>query len=294
MRRKYLILLAPDAAEGTPPAVVIPKSAKDVKGIRSMMTSIKTQLCSAAEAFSAPLKEMFSEVGKKFEAVIAALPKEDGADWSVECQLENLFGCLACASGAASQAALEISKLREEKAELSRQFAANLEAEIAKKINAGELFSKDAHTKALEGLVPQATVTQLCAEAQNKGMEAGMKKLRDEQAVAEANRTVITTRRAALQKANFPIPDAQFESALGGEEKDFEAAKKLVETRRDGLKQKGIQLNTAELQANLWLPEAQWNVFEKTVSNIPALKITPEPFAAGPREGAKTGRPLIV
>ncbi len=277
--------------------MVLPKNSKDAKGLREFMTTLKTQMCSASEAFGEPLKKIFTEVANKVDAVLSAIPTADiPGDWSIESQLESLFGVLTCASSIASQAALEVTKVKDQQATLAKQYASeSLPAEIEKRLKAGDLFSKEAmdaaRAKAVEGLVPQATVTQLCTEAKAAGVVEGEKRVRDEMAATETRVKLIATRKDGLQQASFPIPDAEFEAVLAGTDEEFTKAKTSVEARREKLKKAGIQLNAPELLSKLWLPEREYQLFEKTVMSIDALKVTAEPFASA---GAGSSVPILA
>ena len=58
--------------------MLLPKNSKDVPAIREVLTSVRTQMNSAATAFSDPLKNIFAEITAKFDLVIASLPKAEG------------------------------------------------------------------------------------------------------------------------------------------------------------------------------------------------------------------------
>ena len=285
--------------------MILPKNSKDVPALRNYLTTLRTQACSAAEGFSAPLKEMASELVKKLDGFIADLPKDDvPGDWSLESKLDSLFALLAQASALASMAGLELSKL---KADGATQLASAVTTEISRRITAGELVAKDAHEAAVGNavkiqtdsgaLVAKDTVTQLCAEARNTGFKEGEKKVRDEIAAGETRRSQIAARKEALQQAGLPVPEAEFEAVLAGTDAEFEAVKTRYTTRLEGLKKNGIQLAAGPLLSKLFMPDVEYAVFEKTVSSIDAFKTPPAEVLATPgaeTKGGKGGKPFIV
>ncbi len=272
---------------------LLPKNSKDVAGIRNVFTALRTQMCSAASAFSDPLKAIFKEITDKFDAVLASLPKDEAVqDWSLECQLENLFSLLANASAVASMAGLELSQI---KADLGKSMASAVELEIGKRVTAGEFVTKASlDTKVLEAitakttageLIPSATHTQLCSAAKAAGIAEGAAGEKLKVTEAEQRNALITTRTTALTTASVPLPPADLAKILGEPEEAFTAAKTTFESRKKALETEGFQLNS-ELLANCWLPEADFGRFQKILANTPSLKIKPEPITGDNQKAA--------
>jgi hypothetical protein len=275
----------------------IPKNDKDIKGLRDFLTQQRTQACSVSAAFTGPMKQLFDEMTAKIDGWLSQLPKDEvPGDWSLGCQLDQVFALMAQLSAAASLAALEVTKLN-----TGEQFATACTAEINKRVTAGELFTKDglaAHVKSLTDggeLVGKDSVKQLCAAAQQVGFAEGDKKVRDEMAAQIESGKVIGARKTSLQAASLPLPDAEIEAiVLGGTDEEFNKRKATFETRLAALKAENIQLNAdsdALLLANLWADDKAYAGFEKTVRNIPQLKLKGNPLArvpGGPATGEKT------
>ena len=274
----------------------IPKNSKDVAGIRNVFTAARTSMCSASSAFSEPLRSIFTEITAKFDAVLASLPKDEAiADWCLENQLENLFSLLAQASAVASMAGLELSQL---KADLGKSMASAVDAEIQKKITAGELVTRASlDTKVIEAITAKTNTgeliakdmhTQLCSAAKTAGITEGVEQERTKAAEVTQRNTLIATRTESLTKASVPLPPADLAKILGEAEETFTAAKTTFDARQKKLQGEGFQLNS-DLLANLWLPENEYARFERILASTPSLKIKPEPLAGGPGAGAKPG-----
>jgi hypothetical protein len=269
------------------------------------MNGIRTQVCSASEAFSDPVKALTTELTTKIDSFISGLPKEDVCgDWRLEDRLDTLFALLSSCSAVASQAGLEVSKL---KADQQVQFAGAMDAEIAKRVTAGDLFTKEAHQTAMAGaiktqpdasaFIPKDTVTQLCADAKALGVKEGEKRVRDEESAKETTRQQISKRKEALQKAGLPIPEAKNEQVLAGTDEQFETLQTTYRTRLETLQKNGVQLaGSTTLLPKLYLPEEAYNTFAETVSGIDAFKVPPvEPLAGDPNgTPTKKGRILIM
>ncbi|MDE2105478.1 MAG: hypothetical protein KGL39_50085 [Patescibacteria group bacterium] len=274
--------------------MILPKNSKDVPALRNFLTTLRTQACASSEAFSPSLKEMAGELTKKLDGLISELPKEDVAgDWDLSNKLDSLFALLAQASALASMAGMELAKL---KAETATQLAGAVETAIQSKVAAGELLTKDAHAAAVAAAVKteKDTVGQLCAEAKKNGIAEGEKKVRDEISAAEAVRAQIAGRKTELQKAGKPLPEAEFESVLGGTDEQFKAVTDKYDARLAALNKAGVQLAGSPLLAKLYLPDSEYKTFEPTVTSIDALKTPPVEVAGGAAAPASAKAPLIV
>jgi hypothetical protein len=281
--------------------MIIPKNSKDAQGARDFFTGLRTQACSLAAAFGDPLKSLANDFTAKIDSLIAKLPAGDPpGDWSLETQLENVFGCLAQCSALASLAGLEATKL---KSEMATQVASGVTADIEKQLASGTLFKAEAVTVKIADaikvkldaneLVPQTRVTQLCSAAKTEGIAEGEKKAQDAITAAEQTRNLILKRRGELQTASFPLPDAEFESVLGLADAEFGVAKTTAESRIALLEKDGIAMNS-DLLPNIWAPEADFNRFRKTALSIPALKLKAEPLLGGGGAGDTGKAPVLA
>lgn len=268
--------------------MVIPKNSKDVAAIRGMLSAVRTQVNSAATAFSDPLKNIFAELTKKFDSALASLPtSETQCDWSLENQLENFFASLVQASSLASMCALEVNQL---KADAAKNMASAVTAELEKKLTAGEYVlraSLDTEIgKAIKGktdsgeLVTKEMHAQLCSAAKTAGVTEGQTQERAKITEAEQRNALIASRTESLTKAGFALPPADLRKVLGEPEEVYAAAKAKAESRAGKLKADGFQINS-DLAENVWLDDANFGRFEKVISATPSLKIKPEPFAGG-------------
>jgi len=275
--------------------LAIPKDPKDLKGFRDFFTTIRSQACSLAATYEGPLKQVWDDLVAKYDAVLASLPKDTDGNWSVASSLDCLFSSLVSSNACASSLSLELSKAR-------TQTASAVDAEITRRITAGDLLPKDQLTPKIEtavqekvtagDLVPKTTVTQLCSSAKDNGIIEGEKKVRAEMEAEKNRAALIGTRKAALTTAGIALPASEFEKLLlGGTDEEFTAAKTLFETRKAAFQTAGINLSE-DLMSSLWLPKDQFATFEKTVANIPSLKLAAEPLARG--TGGTEQKPLIV
>jgi len=276
--------------------LTIPTDPKDLKGFRDFFITVRSQACSLAAACEGPLKTAWEDIVAKYDAVLAKLPKDADGNWTVASCLDSLFNTLVSSNACASQLSLEMTKLRGQTASaveaevLSRitagalvpmeKVAAQIEAAVAAKVAAGELIAKEA-------------VTQLCSAAQTKGVTEGEAKVRGEIAAAAEAQKLIATRKTALTTAGLPLPDAEFESLLLGKDEDFATAQKLFGDRKVAFTTAGIQIPD-ELMANLWLPKDRFGTFEKTISSIPAFKVSPNPLLRADHAATGTAKVMIV
>jgi hypothetical protein len=273
--------------------MLIPTNSKDLKGLRDFLTNQRVQACSLAAVAKGSYKTSLDEMVTGIDASLAKLPADDAAaDWTMESQMCSIFTLLAQAMSCSTLSALELTK-----ATGSEQLASVMTAEIAKRVSAGELFTKDQHDAGLIServkhvktltdsgeLVTKAAVIQLCSDSKLAGFTEGETKSREALLAATTEATLITTRKASLQAASLPLPEASIEKlVLTGTDEVFAARKALFETRQADLKKEGIQLNSDGALANLWLDEAPYTGFRKLVADLPQLKFQANPFAVAP------------
>ena len=121
--------------------MLIPKDSKDLPGFRTFLQNQRTQACSTASVFTGPLKVAMEKMVSEIDAVLAKLPTDEAREnWCLDNQLDSLFNLLTQAAASAALSALELSKVTNG---ASEQMATALTAEIAKRVTAGELFTKE-------------------------------------------------------------------------------------------------------------------------------------------------------
>lgn len=261
---------------------------KDYKALRALLTGIQTQLCSTTETqLEEPFRTTFKGIKAEFDTILASLPAAEAVVQDVEAHLQSLWTCFN------SLNLLFTTLTAGRKAPDATALNSAVEAEIAKRITAGELFAKDvipvkvkeqvASLTTAGELVPKETVTQLCADAKANGITEGETKVRNEIAAKAALDAKVAERKTALQTAGHPIPDADVDKLLGGTDEEFAAHKARMETQLAEFGKKGIQLNSeSPVRAKAWLAADQFKGFLALTDGIPALKSGGgEPFAGG-------------
>lgn len=276
--------------------MIIPKNSKDIAGLRAFLTSVKDQNCSLMSKYAEPIKQLAESLNTQLQAVLAALPTDDAknCEWCTEDVLIQLFNSLNCSNAICAQLGLELSKIG---AATGTTTAAEVDAEVQRRIAAGELFPKTnfdtavaaaVEARATSGeLVPKTMVEQLCADARTKGVSEGRTQLQGELDAAAAAEKLVTTRREGITTAGLPLPPAEAEALFRETDENFTAAQARFTAREEALKKEGITLASDDLRANLWLDDKAFGTFERTVKSIPSLRGTPEPLATPP--GAPSG-----
>jgi hypothetical protein len=273
--------------------IPIPTDAKDLKGLRDFCNNIRAQACSMAATTSGPLKQVWDDLAEKYNQILSGLPTTTDGTYDLASQISCFFSALVNANAVASMATMALGTA-------NSTLATNTTLEVNRLVESGELIRKaDLAAKIETGVtakvaadfVAKDTATQLCSDAKLTGIAEGKAAALADITAAEARKTVIATRSAALTTAGLPLPDAEVEKILGGTEEEFNAAKALFETRKAEIKTAGITLASAPLLAKLWLVEDKYAAFRGYINEIPALKVTPEPFAGG---GNPSGAPAPV
>lgn len=267
--------------------MIIPTDSKDVQAIRTFLESMHQQACSLADSFADPIKAQFRELGSKLKGALSQLPATDvKGDWSVSELLQTLFASLASSNVITSHLSLELNKL---KGTATVAGEAAVAQAVQARLESGEWVSREAVAQQVEAavmarteagdLVAKDRVDQLCHTARANGLKEGREQLEGELAAAAAQAQVITARKEALTQAGLPVPEA--EALLADTEENFTAARTRFETRQQALTEAGITLASDDtLLVNLWLGDAEYGVFERTVRSIPALQRSgAEPFA---------------
>lgn len=264
------------------PALTYPKDSKDLKGLAEFFANLRTQFASAAAIYDGPSRPMFDGVVQKLDAVLNGLPKTSDPGWNLTDKLDWMFDCM---SGANSLLNCLVQ-------ELKQKTVTTASDPLAAAIAAGTHLTKESHdaavqsavTAATASMVPKDQVDQLCSAAKGVGIKEGRDAVHAEQAAATAADKLATERKAALQTAGLPLPEADVEGVLRAAEDVYSAARATAESRLKGFTEAGIELS-GELASLVWAPEDKFGVFQKTVSSIPALRRGAhgaEPFAAAP------------
>lgn len=274
-----------------------PKDTKDVKVVVGLVKSIQQQICAAVDLLDSPFKETFLGIKAEFDSVVAKLPLTDAVPAALELsqQLQSLWSCLYSVN---SLVTFLNGSLDSMKKNMNGQMNSAVTAELNRRIAAGELIAKENIAVKVQeqvtsmttagDLVPKATVTQLCADAKNVGLTEGEKKVRDEFEAKTKLDQKVTERKATLQTAGLPIPDAEIEKLLGGTDDEFAANKTRLETQLAEFKSKGITLAAdSPIRSKAWLPADQFKNFLALTDGIPSLKSNGggEPFANGGAAG---------
>jgi len=282
----------------------LPKSNKDLTGVRDFVANLHTQFASAATVIGPACATLFEEVAGKLKGVLEGLPKDETAathaGWALP---ENwAFEALGAANNLVSGLSLEVGRQKQLASAAVLNIGPNV---LSDALKAGTHLLKADHDAALASavaaatanMVPKDKVDQLCSAAKSLGATEGRAALQAELDARLAGDKLATDRMAALTTAGLPVPDADQTAILRGTDELFNAAKATAETRLKGITEAGLQL-PAELLSAVWGGEPEYQKFHKTVTSIPALKragqVTAEPFATLPAGGgaASTGRML--
>jgi len=282
----------------------LPKSNKDLTGVRDFVANLHTQFASAATVIGPACATLFDEVAGKLKGVLEGLPKDETAathaGWALP---ENwAFEALGAANNLVSGLSLEVGRQKQLASAAVLNIGPNV---LSDALKAGTHLLKADHDAALASavaaatanMVPKDKVDQLCSAAKSLGATEGRAALQAELDARLAGDKLATDRMAALTTAGLPVPDADQTAILRGTDELFNAAKATAETRLKGITEAGLQL-PAELLSAVWGGEPEYQKFHKTVTSIPALKragqVTAEPFATLPAGGgaASTGRML--
>ena len=282
----------------------LPKSNKDLTGVRDFVANLHTQFASAATVIGPACATLFDEVAGKLKGVLEGLPKDETAathaGWALP---ENwAFEALGAANNLVSGLSLEVGRQKQLASAAVLNIGPNV---LSDALKAGTHLLKADHDAALASavatatanMVPKDKVDQLCSAAKSLGATEGRAALQAELDARLAGDKLATDRTAALTTAGLPVPDADQTAILRGTDELFSAAKATAETRLKGITEAGLQL-PAELLSAVWGGEPEYQKFHKTVTSIPALKragqVTAEPFATLPAGGgaASTGRML--
>lgn len=263
----------------------IPTDGKDINGIRQLLTDFRTQICSMADYLSEPWKGHFLSLKKTYDDALEAMPPTDAVPAAMDANkvLNSFYCAMANANSLVSMLGSSLNSLITNKdREVAIALNSAVDAAVLKKLTDGDLIAK----KDLDGLVTKALTdktaagelltkemsTQLCSAARDQGWQLGEKKVRDELSAKETTVKLIGDRKKLVQTAGLPVPDATLEHLLSGTDDEFAVKRTTAESRIAKLQQAGIALNSAStLRANVWLPESEWNTFEKLAKEMLGL-----------------------
>jgi hypothetical protein len=281
----------------------LPKNTKDLNGIRDFFTQLKTQFASASAVYEGPIKQLFDEVTGRLQGVLDGLPKTEGEEPVVG--TGALFETLASANNLVSLLSLEFHKVKTAASAAPDTLTAALaagthlsKADHETRVAAAVASAIAERTGDKGDLVAKNTVSQLCSAAKDLGLKEGREQLQTELNARQAGEKLAADRKTALTAAGLPLPEAEAAAILADTEERYSAARAKTEDRVKAITAAGLEL-PAELLANCWLPDTDFQRFQKTVTSIPALKVragqaAAEPFAAPPAGGggAQTVRML--
>lgn len=279
------------------------KTKVDLATLRQFLKSTSEQNASLSAKYSDPIRKLAESLNSQLTVVLAALPTgEAETSWCTEDVLSGLFNCLNSANAITSQLGLELSKMG-----VTVASPEAVTAEVNKLVAAGELIQKagitalvDAAIKAKQEageLVPKTLADQMCSQAKITGIEEGKLSVKKELEDAKAAEQLASKRKEGITTAGLPLPPEEVEALLRGSDADFDAAQKRFTDREEALKKDGVTFaSAADLRGNLWLGEAEFKSFAKTVKSIPALRSSADPLAAPatpPADGAFPKRMLV-
>lgn len=276
--------------------IAIPNDPKNAKALRDFFSNTRTQMCSLGEQLGEPWLTHFNNIKGQYDALLAQLGTTDQVPAALDAsaQLSALYSMLVSAN---SLTALIGSQMQMMKQTTATQMNSAIEAAIAEKLTKGELVKADVvsvkvqeaiatATQAGE-LVPREQHTQLCSAAKSTGLEEGKAALLAEQQAEATRKQTIETRKAALQTAGLPLPEADLEKLLGGTDEEFAATQTKVDTRVKALKAKNAF--HSQIGKFMWLDDANFAAFEalagdirKSTGHEPLQQPNPAPGAAAP------------
>ena len=272
----------------------LPKNTKDLNGIREFFSHLKTQFASASAVYQGPIKQLFDEVTGRLQGVLDGFPKTEGDEPVISSS--SLFETLASANNLVSLLSLEFNKVKTAASATPDTLAAALatgthlsKADHETQVKAAVDAAIAERTGDKGDLVAKSTVSQLCSAAKDLGLKEGRAQLQTEVDARQAGEKLASERKTALTAAGLPLPEAEAAAILAESEERYNAARTTTETRVKAITAAGLDL-PAELLANCWLPDADFQKFQKTVTSIPALKVraAAEPFASPPVGGGGT------
>ena len=159
----------------------VPKSNKDLTGVRDFISTLHTQFASAATVIGPACSTLFEEVAGKLKGVLDGLPKDETAathaGWALP---ENwAFEALGSANNLVSGLASEVGRQKQLASAAVLNIGPNT---LNDAVTAGTHIPKAAHDAAVAAadLVPKASVDQLCSAAKLLGATEGRAALQAE------------------------------------------------------------------------------------------------------------------
>jgi hypothetical protein len=269
-------------------------SPETVKFFRTALTSAQTALNSMPmpDGLEEPWKSHFNKIKSDYDSALRDLPPTDQAPAALNAHghLQSLYSILTNLNGLACYMGECMNRMKGAHASALNSAA---DAEITRRVTAGELIPKDKLTPLVDAalaerlkagdLVPRETVTQLCSEATKNGLAAGLKQAADAAQATAATAAVIATRKGVLQTAGVPLPGDDLWNLLGGTDAEFTAARTTAEGRRKELEDAGVVLaSDSVLWSKVWLPEDQYKTFAALAKEtVVATRGGHEPFLGG-------------
>ena len=196
----------------------LPKSNKDLTGVREFISNLQSQFASASTVLGSACSTLFDEVATKLKAVLDGLPKDETAathaGWALP---ENwAFEALGSANNLVSGLALEVGRQKQLASAAVLNIGPNV---LSDAVTAGTHIPKAAHdaavtaavTAATADLVPKASVDQLCSAAKLLGATEGRAALQAElatKAAADKLAAIETFDAASIEAAMRQVAEA--------------------------------------------------------------------------------------
>lgn len=260
-------------------------SKEDIALLRTYLSSGIAQCTSlCADNSGAALVKMFTDLKTEYNDILGKLPPSDMVPAAQEAawNLRSFLSVLSSTQAILAQLTNQITAM---KSGTGMTYNAEMLSTEVEKVIA------DRVSKGL--LVPKETVTTLCSEFKQKGLDEGLETARKEASDKESSAKLAGERKALLTKNSLPVPAD--ETLLLGDETAFKAFEAKSTARFDRLKKAGVALNSPAMgKVYAIKDDAEFDEFAKILEDMKATrKGGDEPFNKPP-EGTTTRRILAV
>jgi hypothetical protein len=218
--------------------------------IRNVYQQSGVALNSAIEGgLGEPWLTHFRKLKSDYDSALKELGPTDQAPAAMNASrhLESFYSLLSCANS--------LSDISRMKLQGTSALNSAVDAEITKRIGAGELVSKADLDKKISDAIEQRTKsgelftkdvhTSLCSAAKDTGIQQGLDKAKTDFEAKETAARTLETRKTQLATNGLPIPTANLDKILGGTDAEFNAAMETAKTRITELREKkGLALNS--------------------------------------------------
>jgi hypothetical protein len=280
--------------------------AKTATFFRSVLCNVNQVLCGYnPDELESPWKEHYTQLKADYDSALKDLPESDKVPLALDANrhLQCLYSMLSNMNAMTSYLKSTIAGMKPSAQVLNSA----VEAAVADRVSKGELISKsdlaaqldaEINKRVTDGLlIPKDTHSQLCSAAREGGVKQGRDAALAEITQQREKEQLIATRKETLQTASLPGVTADVEKlireALGGSEEQFKAFKDTAAQRLEKFKSAGVVYNSENpVFAKIYLPEEQFKVFEGLFLD-PAIVGGHEPFAKPPAGPQPTGVMLV-